>query len=137
MLVQNESDLPVHAALYTVVRLRRGAALGLPVRRDGVLVLAVALRYVAEVGLYARFPVQVQLSDQAFSDMACSSRKNSSLSVEAQARALMEIVKIRWRDWLMIVGQKGLREIFDDSRRGLVDCCDVVRVLHVAIARTI
>ena len=39
-------------------------ALGPPVRRHGMPVLAVALRYVAEVGLYARFPVHVQLSDQ-------------------------------------------------------------------------
>ena len=59
------------------------AALGPPVRRHGVPVLAVALRYVAEVGLYARFPVHVQLSDQVLLRHGRSSRKPRSLSVEA------------------------------------------------------
>lgn len=55
------------------------AALGPPVRRHGVPVLAVALRYVAEVGLYARFPVHVQLSDQVLLRHGRSSRKHRSL----------------------------------------------------------
>ena len=40
---------------------------------------AVALRYVAEVGLYARFPVHVQLSDRVLLCTARSSRKHRSL----------------------------------------------------------
>ena len=50
------------------------AALGVPVGSDGVAVLAVPPRYVAEVGLDARFLVHVQLSDHVAFHAAGSSR---------------------------------------------------------------
>lgn len=57
-------DVRVERARPVAAPVVGSPALGPPVRRHGVPVLAVALRYVAEVGLYARFPVHVQLSDQ-------------------------------------------------------------------------
>ena len=90
-------------------------ALGPPVRRHGVPVLAVALRYVAEVGLYARFPVHVQLSDQVLlrhgpllpkASFARRSKRKPRRGGNGE-NALAQMAGLRWHDWLLSVGQNG------------------------------
>ena len=102
------------------------AALGPPVRRHGVPVLAVALRYVAEVGLYARFPVHVQLSDQVLLRHGRSSRKHRSLVGRSVSpgvggngeNALAQMAGLRWWNWLMCDGQNGC--FYSSANRGRI-----------------
>nr|WP_320677842.1 DDE-type integrase/transposase/recombinase [Collinsella aerofaciens] len=78
-------------------------------------VLAVALRYVAEVGLYARFPVHVQLSDQVLLRHGRSSRKHRPLVGRSVSpgvggngeNALARLGKLRWRNRLKCDGEIG------------------------------
>ena len=90
-------------------------ALGPPVRRHGVPVLAVALRYVAEVGLYARFPVHVQLSDQVLlrhgpllpKDLFVIDRSVGPGVGGNGENTLAQMAESRWHDRLLSVGQNG------------------------------
>ena len=64
---------------------------GLPIRRHRAPVAAVPPRYVAEVGLYARFPAHVQ-PPTMLSPTAGSFRKTPIRSDRAQVRG-------RWPNW--------------------------------------
>ena len=109
-------DVRVEGARPVGAPVAGSAALGPPVRRHGVPVLAVALRYVAEVGLNARFPVTCPNSPiRFFSATARSSRKHRSLVGRSVSpgvggngeNALARLGKLRWRNRLMCDGEIG------------------------------
>ena len=103
-------DVRVERARPVAAAVAGPAATCLPIRRHGVPVLAVALRYVAEVGLYAHFPVHVQLSDQVIVRLGPLLPKASfavgrsvSHGVGGNGEnALAEMANERWRKWLFL-----------------------------------
>ena len=80
---------------------------GLPMRRHRAPVAAVPPRYVAEVGLYARFPVHVQLPDHAAAHGRLLPKDLDLLGSSVGPRAVVELVKMRWRDWRAYGGANG------------------------------
>ena len=80
---------------------------GLPIRRHRAPVAAVPPRYVAEVGLYARFPVHVQLPDHAVAHGRLLPKGPDLLGSSVGPRAVAELVKMRWRDWRAYGGANG------------------------------
>ena len=80
---------------------------GLPIRRHRAPVAAVPPRYVAEVGLYARFPAHVQLPDHAVAHGRLLPKGLDPLGSSVGPRAVAELVKMRWRDWRAYGGANG------------------------------
>ena len=80
---------------------------GLPIRRHRAPVAAVPPRYVAEVGLYARFPVHVQLPDHVVAHGRLLPKDLDLLGSSVGPRAVVELVKMRWRDWRAYGGANG------------------------------
>ena len=80
---------------------------GLPIRRHGAPAAAVPPRYVAEVGLYARFPAHVQLPDHAVAHGRLLPKDPDLLGSSAGPRAVAELARMRWRDWRAYGGANG------------------------------
>lgn len=80
---------------------------GLPMRRHRAPVAAVPPRYVAEVGLYARFPAHVQLPDHAVAPGRLLPKDLDLLGSSVGPRAVAELVRMRWRDWRACGGANG------------------------------
>lgn len=80
---------------------------GLPMRRHGAPAAAVPPRYVAEVGLYARFPAHVQLPDHAVAHGRLLPKDPDLLGSSAGPRAVAELARMRWRDWRAYGGANG------------------------------
>ena len=80
---------------------------GLPMRRHRAPAAAVPPRYVAEVGLYARFPAHVQLPDHAVAHGRLLPKDPDLFGSSAGPRAVAELVRMRWRDWRAYGGANG------------------------------
>ena len=80
---------------------------GLPMRRHRAPAAAVPPRYVAEVGLYARFPAHVQLPDHAVAHGRLLPKDPDLPGSSAGPRAVAELARMRWRDWRAYGGANG------------------------------
>ena len=78
-----------------------------PSNTHRVPVAAVPPRYVAEVGLYARFPVHVQLPDHVASHGRLLPNASLWSGMSVCRGPLVELVKMRWRDWRVCGGANG------------------------------
>ena len=76
-------------------------------RRHRAPVAAVPPRYVAEVGLYARFPVHVQLPDHVVAHGRLLPKDPDLLGSSVGPRAVVELARMRWRDWRAYGGANG------------------------------
>lgn len=80
---------------------------GPPMRRHRAPAAAVPPRYVAEVGLHARFPAHVQLPDHAVAHGRLLPKGLDPLGSSAGPRAVAELARMRWRDWRAYGGANG------------------------------
>ena len=80
---------------------------GLPIRRHRAPVAVVPPRYVAEVGLYGRFPVHVQLPDHVASHGRLLPNAFPWPEMSVCRGPLVELVKMRWHDWRVCGGANG------------------------------